>query len=257
VGRGFDESFGFLEGGEDHNTSKTFGNWCKKGEVDLSYGKADVHGAPYPYKWSSCDWQDIENVALHHYFNNASVDILNYNPYPTAVGDVTACKRLCENRIDCAGFSWRKVASSGNDNFQKCFLVSQSSKSHKHSSAFTSAICTRKGRAFTTLPSTAELADVSADGSTTIAAVGETGTYTGILFTKQTVGIIKGHNQSSPLFMYIALHNTHAPLEAPWSFVRQFAHFNDTKREIFSGMLAFVDDTVGQIADALHEKGMW
>ena len=29
VGRGFDHSFGFLEGGEDHNTSKTFGNWCR------------------------------------------------------------------------------------------------------------------------------------------------------------------------------------------------------------------------------------
>jgi arylsulfatase A-like enzyme len=274
VGRGFDQSFGFLEGGEDHNTSKTFGNWCKKGEVDLSYGKADAHGAPYPYTWPGCDWTDVKNVALHHFFSNESVDILNYNPYPTAVDDATACKRLCANRIDCAGFSWRKVGNGTSQNFHKCFLTSGNSKHPTQSASFTSAICTRKKNAAPAI--TTDTTDTSEDASinmeyevdaigggssrgsgTTIAAVGKNGTYTGTLFTTQTVKIIEAHNQSVPLFMYIALHNTHAPLEAPWSYVSQFSHFNDTKREIFSGMLAFVDDTVGDIADALKGNGMW
>ena len=37
---------------------------------------------------------------------------------------------------------------------------------------------------------------------------------------------------------------THAPLEAPYRFVAPYASFNDSKRELFSGMLSFVDEVI-------------
>lgn len=105
VGRGFTESYGFLEGGEDHNTSRTFGNWCRRNEVDLSVGKAGGQSGndPYPYTWPTCEWVAAPGVALHHYFDNTSVDVTGYNPYSVAFPSDAGCKALCENRIDCRG----------------------------------------------------------------------------------------------------------------------------------------------------------
>lgn len=81
VGRGFDHSLGFLEGGEDHNTSKTFGNWCKRGEVDLSYGEAKPGSPagdpqPWPYSWPHCtSWQTLNGTTLQNFDDPKSVDI--------------------------------------------------------------------------------------------------------------------------------------------------------------------------------------
>lgn len=69
---------------------------------------------------------------------------------------------------------------------------------------------------------------------TTEAGVGKNGTYTGYLFSKYATKVIRDHgvrmrnakhNKLNPssLFMYLALHNTHAPLEAPWPFVAPYA----------------------------------
>ena len=106
VGRGFNFSYGFLEGGEDHNTSATFGNACKKGEVDLSHGQAargPGHPAgPFPYTWPGCRWQELNNTAVHNFYNPHSVDIQGHNPWPTALDTEPDCAALCDNRIDCA-----------------------------------------------------------------------------------------------------------------------------------------------------------
>jgi len=236
VGRGFDQSYGFLEGGEDHNTSRTFGNWCKKNEVDLQKGT--------PANWSSCtSWRSIPDGVLHEYFDPTATDIEGYNPFMS--GDPfdaeDACRKLCDDRIDCAGYSWRREDPS-HQYYHRCFLVSQVGTGHVHNSAFRSGVCV-EGR-----PSSSE---------TILTARGDNGTYTGDLFAREAVNTIREHDPASPMFLYLALHNTHAPLEAPWRFVEQYAHFNDSKREIFSGMLSFVDETVKNVTDALKAKGMW
>lgn len=101
-------------------------------------------------------------------------------------------------------------------------------------------------------------------GNTTLAAFGQNGTYTGLTFAREAVRIVHEHADNvaysnTPLFMYLALHDTHAPLEAPWEYVSPFvdAFPGDTKRQIFSGMVSFVDDTVRNLTDALQETGMW
>eukprot|EP00947_MAST-08B_sp_MAST-8B-sp1_P001461 g1461.t1 len=237
TGRGFDHSYGFLEGGEDHNTSKTFGNWCKKGEVDLQKGT--------PAGWSDCtSFKDMPDVALHHYFDPAATDIANYSPFMagSSFDSESGCQKLCSDRSDCAGYSWRKTDPS-HQYYHRCFLVSKVGASKGVANAgFNSAACVRE-----------------AEGApTTVAAHGDNGTYTGELFSREAVRVVEEHDpDANPLFMYLALHNTHAPLEAPWRFVSQYSHFNDSKREIFSGMLSYVDETVKNLTDALKRKGMW
>ena len=105
-----------------------------------------------------------------------------------------------------------------------CFLISKEGIP-KETTEFQSAICTRPMRA-----------------NTTIAAVGKNGTYTGLLFANEAVRVIHEHaakRSTQPMFMYLALHDTHAPLEAPWTYVAPYAAKwpTDTKRSIFSGMV--------------------
>ena len=185
----------------------------------------------------------MPNIALHAYFDNSSTDITNYNPFMAgdAFDSEDGCKRLCSNRVDCSGYSWR-TSDPAHNFYHRCFLVSRVGTRQIHSDGFTSAQCVRSAQA----------------APTTVAARGDNGTYTGELFARAAVRAIEEHDAAaSPLFMYLALHNTHAPLEAPWRFVQPYAHLNDTKREIFSGMLSYVDETVRNVTDALKKKGMW
>nr|XP_053629517.1 arylsulfatase B-like isoform X2 [Cherax quadricarinatus] len=66
------------------------------------------------------------------------------------------------------------------------------------------------------------------------------GKYTTDLFTNEAVDIIKKHNSSHPLFLYLAhlaVHsaNPYAPLQAPKEVVQKFAYIKDKKRRTFAG----------------------
>ena len=50
--------------------------------------------------------------------------------------------------------------------------------------------------------------------------------YTGLLFADEAVRVINEHSvkrPTQPMFMYLALHDTHSPLEAPWPYVAPYA----------------------------------
>ena len=58
--------------------------------------------------------------------------------------------------------------------------------------------------------------------------------------------------------MYWALHNTHAPLEAPRRFLDLYPRFaNDTRKQALSAMVSVVDEAVANVTDALRRTGMW
>lgn len=56
--------------------------------------------------------------------------------------------------------------------------------------------------------------------------------------------------------MYLALHNTHGPIEAPKRFIDMYS-FDDEKKNTFSAMVSVVDETVKNVTDALKEQGLW
>ena len=84
------------------------------------------------------------------------------------------------------------------------------------------------------------------------------GTYTGTRFMDAAVDYIRGHDAAAPLFMYLALHNTHGPIEA---LPEDIALYNKTfpwkLEHTYYAMTTAVDRTVGAVVAALKSRGMW
>ena len=212
--------------------------------MDLSFG-VQSGGKPYPFRWPSCtSWRKLPSTALHEFYDANSTDIAGYNPWRTRrFDDEAGCRALCENRLGCAGYSWRS-ADPSHPYYHECFLISHDGGLHAHNAAFEAAVCV--GRA----------------GNTTLAARGLNGTYTGTTFAAEVVRVVEEHARDyagRPAFLYLSMHNTHAPLEAPWHYVAPYAKKfpADEKRHYWSGMVSFVDETVGNLTDALRATGMW
>ena len=84
------------------------------------------------------------------------------------------------------------------------------------------------------------------------------GQYNAFRFTAAATGAILAHNASAaPLFLYVALQNTHAPIEADTSFSALYPREAYATRRAFSGMVSAVDSSVANITAALKAAGMW
>ena len=84
----------------------------------------------------------------------------------------------------------------------------------------------------------------------------DTATYSGYIFTQRVVDIVDSHTDA-PLFVYWAIHNTHAPIEAPQRFINQYAHFQDPLKATFTAMVSVVDEAVKNVTDALKANLLW
>ena len=102
--------------------------------------------------------------------------------------------------------------------------------------------------------------DAAIDGKPAPGAIGE---WTASRFAATAVGHIKAHSARFPgagMFMYLALHNTHAPVEAPPEFQAQcagVANLTYKLEKVFCGMVAAVDSTTKNVTDALKAAGMY
>ncbi|KAG7344238.1 sulfatase [Nitzschia inconspicua] len=103
-------------------------------------------------------------------------------------------------------------------------------------------------------------------------AIGENGTYTAYLWSKEAVRVIEGNaNRNSkairnnhpiqPLFLYLALHNVHQPVEAPPEFLEQYpaSDYNETTipRRYYNSMVFSVDLVIANVTKALKRTGMY
>ena len=89
---------------------------------------------------------------------------------------------------------------------------------------------------------------------------GDEQTYSGYIFTKRVVDEIERHGNefsNRPLFLYFAMHNTHAPIEAPKRFVDMYSNIEDEKERTFLAMVSVVDESVQNVSSALRRNGMW
>ncbi|GFY48796.1 arylsulfatase B [Trichonephila inaurata madagascariensis] len=87
------------------------------------------------------------------------------------------------------------------------------------------------------------------------------GQYATDLFTEKANIIIRNHDTSKPLFLYLphlAVHtgNRYRPLQAPFEVVNQFDYIRNQSRKTFAGMVAKMDNSVGNVFEALHDKNM-
>lgn len=60
----------------------------------------------------------------------------------------------------------------------------------------------------------------------------------------------------NPFFLYLAYNAPHGPLQATQKYLDRFAHIKNKKRRTYAAMVSAVDDGVGQLLDALKERGI-
>lgn len=71
----------------------------------------------------------------------------------------------------------------------------------------------------------------------------------------ESIRLIKQHDASKPLFMFVAFNAPHTPLQVPEKWTAPYADLKPRRRK-FAGMVACMDDAMGRIIAALEDKGM-
>nr|XP_011416314.2 arylsulfatase B-like [Crassostrea gigas] len=83
------------------------------------------------------------------------------------------------------------------------------------------------------------------------------GTYSTFTFVSRAQDIIKKHNSSQPLFLYMAFQNVHDPIQVPKQYEDMYPNIKTQGRRQFSGMVSALDEAIGNITDQLRESGMY
>ena len=86
------------------------------------------------------------------------------------------------------------------------------------------------------------------------------GEYTGTRFTASAVAYLEQHgakHPGAPLFLYAALHNTHAPLQALPEYLALYPNVSFAVQRHYYAMMSTVDESVGNITRALKSLGLW
>lgn len=77
--------------------------------------------------------------------------------------------------------------------------------------------------------------------------------YTTHLLAREACRIINEHDQAKPLFLYVPFNGVHSPLQVPDSYTANYPNLVGNRKKL-AGMLAAVDEAVGQIMDSLESK---
>lgn len=81
--------------------------------------------------------------------------------------------------------------------------------------------------------------------------------YSTHLLAKRSVEIIKSHNPKDPLFLYLPFQAVHGPNEVPPKYKRPYKHLKSRKRQVYAGMVAAMDEAIGDVVNALKTTGLY
>lgn len=79
--------------------------------------------------------------------------------------------------------------------------------------------------------------------------------YSTHLIAREAVRLIREIGGRKPLFLDVSFNAVHAPLMVPDRYKQPYAHLDEPRRT-YAGMVAAMDEAVGQIVAALEEKGL-
>ncbi|MDB6153642.1 MAG: arylsulfatase family protein [Chthoniobacteraceae bacterium] len=79
--------------------------------------------------------------------------------------------------------------------------------------------------------------------------------YSTHLIAREAVRLIKERDKTKPLFLYVPFNGVHAPLQVPESYQTPYTQLKG-KRRVYAGMVAAVDEAVGQITSAIGAEGL-
>lgn len=79
--------------------------------------------------------------------------------------------------------------------------------------------------------------------------------YSTKLIADEACRLIRAKDPNKPLFLYLPFNAVHAPLEAPDSYIEPFDKLTG-KRKTYAGMVAAMDEVIGQVLAALDATGL-
>lgn len=79
--------------------------------------------------------------------------------------------------------------------------------------------------------------------------------YTTHLVAREAVRIVEEVGGTKPFFLYVPFNAVHAPHQAPPSYSEPYANMKGERR-IYAGMVAAMDEAVGQIVAAIDKQGL-
>ncbi|GFS27251.1 arylsulfatase B [Elysia marginata] len=88
-------------------------------------------------------------------------------------------------------------------------------------------------------------------------ATGQDGHHSTYMYTHRAVEVIRAHNKSKPLFLYMAYQAPHNPLEVPEVFEKPYQDIHDTDRRKYAGLVSMMDEGVANLTQALRDNGLW
>jgi arylsulfatase A-like enzyme len=79
--------------------------------------------------------------------------------------------------------------------------------------------------------------------------------YSTHLLAREAVRLVERHDVSRPLFLYIPFNAVHAPHQVPEKYKAPYGQLKEPRRT-YAGMLAALDEAVGQVVEAIERKGI-
>ncbi|GFR73116.1 arylsulfatase B [Elysia marginata] len=96
--------------------------------------------------------------------------------------------------------------------------------------------------------------DLRADG---VPVRDQEGRHSTDMYTDQGVRRILDHDVTKPLFLYMAYSVPHSPHQVPAVYEEQYSDIADKNRRTVAGMITHLDEAVGNLTQALKDKGIW
>lgn len=79
--------------------------------------------------------------------------------------------------------------------------------------------------------------------------------YSTQLLAKEASRLIRSRDIGKPLFLYLPFNAVHSPLQVPDSYMAPYGNLSG-KRKIYAGMMAAMDEAIGQVVATLEEQHM-
>lgn len=79
--------------------------------------------------------------------------------------------------------------------------------------------------------------------------------YSTHLLTREAVNFVRQQTVAKPFLLYIPFNAVHTPLQAPENYLEPYANLQGQRRTL-AGMLAALDEAVGQVVAAVKERGL-